>query len=69
MIRPLKLRISRRDAGFNFYDLALTYCPLSWQDLKDYIRDNARVEPDFCDAHKHEDRIATGDISLDKSSF
>lgn len=46
----------RDDATISITNLS-TRC--SWQDLKDFIRDNARVEPDFCDAHKYEDRIAT----------
>ena len=61
MIRRSQLQIYRRVAGFFFiYAVWWPNCPFSWQDLKDYIRDNARVEPDFCDAHKYEDRIATG---------
>jgi len=53
----------RDDATISITNLS-TRC--SWQDLKDFIRDNARVEPDFCDAHKYEDRIAT--VSFRSSS-
>ena len=67
MIRRSRLQIYRRVAGLLINALALPNGPFSWQDLKDYIRDNARVEPDFCDAHKYEDRIATGYPSF--SSF
>ena len=60
MILALKLQIFQHVAGFFLRLLGFSNLDLSWQDLKDFIRDNARVEPDFCDAHKVEDRLATG---------
>lgn len=38
----------------------------SWQDLKDYIRDQTKVEAAFCQAHKPVDR--TGTVSFDSKS-